>query len=44
MNAESTTHAVMDYTATKQMWKLTPSLEEVQLLVNQDLIGMIKIQ
>lgn len=43
MNAENTTHAVLDYNVTKQMWKLNPFIEEVQLLVNQDLLGMIKI-
>ena len=35
---------LMDYKATKQMWKLTPFIEEVQLLVNQDLLHMIRIR
>lgn len=39
MKAKSITPAVMDCNSTKQMWMLTPFMEEVRLLVNQDLLS-----
>lgn len=41
MKVESVMHAIMDYNAIKQMWKLTPFKDYLQSLGTQDLLGMI---
>lgn len=41
MKADNINHVVMDCKVVKKMWKLTHFIEEVQLFINEYLLGMI---
>ncbi|KAH9685475.1 reverse transcriptase domain-containing protein [Citrus sinensis] len=42
MKKEDINHAIMVCKVAKEMWKLTPFVEEMQLLDNQDLLSMLQ--
>ena len=42
MKAKSIVHAILECKPARQMWKLTPYYAEMNVLINQDLLSMMK--